>query len=100
MQLRDMDRRPQAAAREVSVPPPTDGRCAEIVPETRCQTGDGEAGLYDLEGGVWVPWVPDGWEADQPPDHPLDSASESDLDSRHTLPPPYSSNPSLGEHVV
>ena len=95
MQLRNMDRRPHAAA-----PPQTDGHDARIVPETRRQTGNGEAGSYDLEGGVWVSSVLDGREADHPPNYPLDSASESDSDSRHPLPPPYSSNPSLREHVA
>ncbi|KAM5545331.1 hypothetical protein V8D89_000944 [Ganoderma adspersum] len=104
IQLRNMDRRP-ATRREAATAPPTDG--VDIAPETPSrQPGDVEAGSYDAGGKV--PSA-DGREADLggvaddfcdiAPDHFSDFNLESDSDSGTTLPPPYSSNPSLGEQA-
>ena len=113
MQLRDMDRRPHSAAS-----PPTYGHGVRIVPETRRQTANGETGSYDLGGGVAVSSALDSREAGQAggvvgsfnasadyspnfdPGSDSDSDPDPDSDSRTTLPPPYSSNPSLGEQAV
>ncbi|KAM5545380.1 hypothetical protein V8D89_000993 [Ganoderma adspersum] len=105
MQLRDRDWRPQVTERE-DAPPLTNGHGGDIAPETR-QSDNVKAESYDAGGGV--PSA-DGREADLggvaddfcdiASDHSSDFDPESDSDSRITLPPPYSSNPSLGGQAV
>ena len=95
MQLRGIDRDRTATVSEAAAPPPHDGHSVDFAPEAPTRRPDDvETASYGL--GVWVLPVLDG--GDTFPG--FDAESESDSDSRTTLPPPYSSNPSLAEQAV